>query len=203
MELNHRSPNISPSDHPNPTRDTKDTHSNIENVESNATHVLFSANTFLGSPLECSNARILDFVQVLHTLGDIDQQVRASRIRTEAPDLSGIGDVPSVLVSENTGSDLEIVTSADLAGFDITSGLFLEREGDGVETVVLVLRFGEGGHGGGGLDGLTVTDDRVGLLEGDTGVVFLEILKYGTENPVIIKRRTRISRKRTAKIHKP
>jgi len=111
----------------------------IENVESNTTHVLLSANTFLGRPLECSNARILDFVEVLYTLGNIDQQVRASCVRAKAPDFPGIGDVPSVFVGEDARANLVIVSGTDLAGFDVLGSLFLEGKGDGIETVVLVL----------------------------------------------------------------
>jgi hypothetical protein len=46
--------------------------SDIQNVEATATHVFFGKRTFLGSPLESSNARILDFVKVLDSLGDIN-----------------------------------------------------------------------------------------------------------------------------------
>ena len=49
----------------------------ILEVESDTTHVLFSHHTFLGGPLECSLEGVLDFVQVLHLFGHIDQQVGA------------------------------------------------------------------------------------------------------------------------------
>ena len=41
---------------------------------------------------------------------------------------------------------------------------------------MFVLGLGQGNDGGLGLDGLTVTDDGVRNLEGNTSVVFLEIL---------------------------
>jgi hypothetical protein len=50
---------------------------NILEVESDTTHVLFSHNTFLGSPLKGSLKGVLDFMQVLHLLGHVDQQVSA------------------------------------------------------------------------------------------------------------------------------
>ena len=50
---------------------------NILEVESDTAHVLFSHHTFLGGPLECSLEGVLDFVQVLHLFGHIDQQVGA------------------------------------------------------------------------------------------------------------------------------
>jgi hypothetical protein len=43
---------------------------------------------------------------------------------------------------------------------------------------VLVLRLRQGDDGGLGLDSLTVPDNGIGLLERDTGMVFLEILRY-------------------------
>jgi hypothetical protein len=46
---------------------------------------------------------------------------------------------------------------------------------------VLVLGLGKGGHGGLGLNGLTVTDDGVGDLEGNTSVVLDEILQANLE----------------------
>jgi hypothetical protein len=70
------------------------TYSDIENIEAGTMHVLLSTDTFLGSPLECSDARALDFVEVLHTLGNIDKQVGASGLGTETPDLPCIGDIP-------------------------------------------------------------------------------------------------------------
>ena len=152
------------------------THSDIKNINTNTTHVLLSANTLLGRPLEGSNARILDFVEVLHTLRDIDEHVRASGVRTEAPDLAGIGDVPAELVGEDARADLVIVAGVDLAGLDRLREGLVDGQGLRVETVVLVLRLGERDDGRLRLDGLTVANDRVRNLEGDTSVVLLEIL---------------------------
>ena len=149
---------------------------NIEDVDTDTTHVLVSHGTFLGGPLEGSNARILDFVEVLHTLRDIDEHVRASGVRTEAPDLAGIGDVPAELVGEDARPDLVIVAGVDLAGLDGLREGLVNGHRLGVETVVLVLRLGEGDNRGLSPDGLTVGDDRVGDLEGNTSVVLLEIL---------------------------
>lgn len=148
----------------------------INNVHADTAHVLLSAYTFLGRPLEGSNARVLDFVEVLHTLGDINQQVRASGVGAKTPNLAGIGNVPAILVGENTSAGLEVVTRVNLAIFDGQAELLIYRLGLDIETVVLVLRLGEGNNRGLGLDSLTVTDDGIGLLERNTGVVFLKIL---------------------------
>ena len=100
---------------------------NIHNVYSNTTHVLLSADTLLRRPLERSDTRVLDFVKVLHTLGDIDQQIRAGSVRAETPDLAGIGNIPTVLVGENTSASLEIVTGVDLAILDRLAEFILKR----------------------------------------------------------------------------
>ena len=42
----------------------------------------------LGGPLEASNTRILDFIQVLDSLGAVNHDVGAVGVRAEAPDLS-------------------------------------------------------------------------------------------------------------------
>ena len=42
----------------------------------------------LGGPLEASNTRILDFIQVLGSLGAVNHDVGAVGVRAEAPDLS-------------------------------------------------------------------------------------------------------------------
>lgn len=154
----------------------ENTYSDIKNVDADTTNVLLAADTLLGRPLEGSNARVLDFVQVLNSLGDIDQQVGASGVGAETPDLPGIGDIPAVLVSEETGTDLEIVTGADDAVLDGLGEFLLDGESLGEYTVVLVLGLGEGDDARLSLDGLTVGNDRVGNLEGNTGVVVLEIL---------------------------
>ena len=152
------------------------THSNIKDIYPNTTHFLLSADTLLGSPLEGGDTRILDFVQVLHTLGDIDQQIGTSSIGTETPDLPSIGNIPPVLVGHKPSTSLEIVTGIDLAVLNSEGELVLEGQGLEVQTVVLVLGLGQGNDGGFSFDGLTVADDGVRNLEGNTSMVFLKIL---------------------------
>ena len=113
----------------------------------------------------------------MNTLGSVDHQVRASCVGAETPDLSGIGSVPLVFVSHNPSACFEIVTGADLA--ILNGGGELVRKGLGIEiqTIVFVLGLAEGSNGRYFLDGLTVADDRVGNLEGNTSMVLLEVLK--------------------------
>ena len=171
MELYHRSGCDKNQEHSNGKA-----YSDIKDVDSDTSHVLLGANTLPCSPLEGGDARILDFVQVLHPLGDIDQQIRAGGIGTETPDLPGIGDIPSELISHNPSTSLEIVTGADLAVLDGEGEFLFDGQGFQIQTIVLVLGLGEGDYGGLNLNGFTVTNDGVRDLEGDTSVVFLEIL---------------------------
>lgn len=166
----------------------------IHDVETNGTHWLFGNGTFLGGPLETGDNGILDFVEVLHSLGLVDEQVGAGGLRTEAPNLSGIGDVPTVVVSEDPGTSLEIVTRADSASLNVLANLLRQRGGGDVETVVLVGRLGQSSHARVTTDGLTVRHDGVGNAERHTSVVLLKILQAnlqvkltGTGNDVLTR----------------
>jgi len=159
------------------TMDSISVKGDIQNVETASTKVLISNRTFLGGPLESSNARILDFVKVLDSLGGVNQQVGTSSVGTETPNLTGFCDIPTVLVSELTSTDLEIVTGTNLASFNLVGKLFIKGHTTHVDTVMLVGRLGQTVNGGFSLDGFTVLDNWVTELEGNTSVVFLEILQ--------------------------
>lgn len=88
---------------------------NIIDVESDSTTVLVTKHTFLGGPLEASHDGVLDFVQVLHSLGAIHHDVRSIGFGAKAPDLTGLGDVIFVLVSQIAATRLEVVTGIHLA----------------------------------------------------------------------------------------
>lgn len=154
---------------------------NIEDVEADGTHGLLGNGTLTGSPLETGDNGILDFVEVLDGLGLVDEQVGTGGVGTEAPNLTGIGNIPAVLVSKDTGTSLEVVTGADLAGLNGEGDLLLDGLSSHVQTVVLVGRLGQSSHAGGTSDGLTVSNDGVGDTEGNTSVVLLEILKTNLE----------------------
>ena len=68
----------------------------------------------LGGPLESSDDRILDLVEVLHSLGAVDEDVGAGGVGAEAPDLTGLGDVVLVLVGQVATTGLEVVAGVDL-----------------------------------------------------------------------------------------
>jgi hypothetical protein len=149
----------------------------IHDVETDGTHGLLSNGTLLGGPLETRDDGVLDFAEVLDGLGLVNEQVGTVGVRTEAPNLTGIGDVPAVLVSEDTGTSLEIVTRADLAGLDGEGDLLVKGLSSDVETVVLVGRLGQSSDARSAADGLTVLDNGVGDTERNTSVVLLEILQ--------------------------
>jgi len=103
----------------------------IKNLEADSSHVLFTENTFLGGPLESSDERVLDFVEVLNSLGLIEKKVGSGGVGTEAPDLTGIGDIPGVVVGEETSTILRVVSGGTLSPFDgfgeaVSKGLSLE-----------------------------------------------------------------------------
>ena len=150
---------------------------NIHDVEADGAHGLLSNRTFLGSPLETRDDGVLDFTQVLDGLGLVNEQVGTGGVGTEAPNLTGIGDVPAVLVSKDTGTRLDIITRSDDTSLDSAGHLLVQRLSSEVETVVLVGRLGQRGDAGSGVDGLTVLHDGVGDTERNTGVVLLEILQ--------------------------
>lgn len=151
--------------------------SNIKDVEADRAHGLLSDGTLTGGPLETRDERVLDFVKVLDSLGLVNQQVGTGGVGTEAPNLTGIGDIPAVLVSKETGTSLEIVTGSDLASLNGQGDLLVKGLGSEVQTVVLVGRLGQSSHAGSASDGLTVGDDGVGDTKGNTSVVLLEILQ--------------------------
>ena len=70
------------------------TNRNVEDVYPHTTHEFFCADTFPSRPLERSHARVLNFIQVLHTLRHINEQVRTGGIGAETPDLACVSDVP-------------------------------------------------------------------------------------------------------------
>lgn len=153
----------------------------IHDVEADGTHGLLGNGTLAGGPLETRDDRVLDFAQVLDSLGLINQQVGAVGVGAEAPDLAGIGDVPAIFVGEDTGADLDIVTGTNLAGLNGIGDLAVKRLSNDVDSVVLVGRLGEGGHAGSASNGLAVRDDGGRNAEGNSGVVLLEILETNLE----------------------
>jgi hypothetical protein len=130
-------------------------------------HVLLAEHTLLGGPLEGGDERVLDLVKVLDT--HVDEGVGAGGLGAEAPDLTGLSDVPAVLLGELAGAGLGVVAGGDLAVLDGLRQAVSEGLGGEVETVVLVGRLGQTGLVGLVGDGLAERHDGVGGLELDSG----------------------------------
>ncbi|TKW57868.1 hypothetical protein CTA1_8343 [Colletotrichum tanaceti] len=149
----------------------------IHDVPANGTHRLLGNGTLAGGPLETRDNGVLDFVEVLDGLGLVDEQVGASGVGAEGPDLTGVGDVPAEVIGQNAGTSLEVITGADLAGLDLLGELLVNGLSDHVDTVVLVGRLRQSSDAGLADNGLTVLDDGVGDDEGNTGVVVHQIVQ--------------------------
>ncbi len=94
-------------------------------------------------PLEPSHDAVLDLVKVLHSLGHVHQEVGSGSVGSEAPDLTGLGDIPLVFVSQVTAAGLELLTGRHVALVDVFGETVGERLGLHVQTVVLVGRLGQ------------------------------------------------------------
>ena len=150
---------------------------NVLNVEADTSHVLLSNDTLLGGPLEGSLARVLDFVEELALLGGVNEQVGASGLGAEAPDLHGIVGVPGEVILKNLLADLDVLLGGDLLVLNSHREVFGQGAGPGEDSVMLVGGLGEALNGGLVGDGFLVGDDGVTLLEGALGVLLLKILK--------------------------
>mmetsp|Transcript_10273 Transcript_10273/g.8825 ORF Transcript_10273/g.8825 Transcript_10273/m.8825 type:complete len:696 (-) Transcript_10273:337-2424(-) len=150
---------------------------NINNVDSDGSHVFFTENSFLGGPLESRVHGVSDFVHELNSLGDIDEDVTTTIFGTEAPDSEGFFLIPFEFISQSLGSGLNIILGSDITLFDEISNTFGEGLGLAVKSVMLVGRLGQADLTGFSGDGFLVGNDGVRLLNGAVGVFFLQILQ--------------------------
>merc|ERR1712154_393414 len=93
--------------------------SNVVKIEADTAHVFVAQNSLLGGPLEASNTGVLDFIEILNSLGAVNEDVGAEGLGTEAPDLPGLGDVVFVLLVEVTSSSLQLIPGGHLAVVDV------------------------------------------------------------------------------------
>lgn len=131
----------------------------IHDVEPDAAHGLLSDWSLTGSPLESRDDGILDFGKVLDGLGLINQQVGTVGVWSETPNLPGVGNIPTVLIGQNTGTELEIITGRDLARLNGLGNILVKWLGNHVKTIVLVGRLGQSGDARLASNGLSVLDD--------------------------------------------
>ena len=139
--------------------------------------MLISHDTLLGSPLEGSLDGVLDFLEVLNLFGDINDDVGASGIWTEAPDLLGIIRIPLIIILKDSGSFSLLLLGGNLVIFNGLSELITERRSGTEDSVMLVGRLGETDLGGLLSDSLLVGNDWVTLLDWALSVLLFEILE--------------------------
>jgi hypothetical protein len=139
--------------------------------------VLISQNTLLSGPLEGSFSGVLNFLKILHLLGNIDEEVSTSGLRTEAPDLLGIIRIPFIVINKSSQSLFSVLLGSNLVILDGLSELVTHRSSSAENSVMLVGRLGETNLTGFFNDSLFVGDDWVTLLDWALGVLLFEILE--------------------------
>jgi len=150
----------------------------IENVKLATSHLFFHKGTFFGSPLESGDNGIFDFVQVVNSLGGVNNDVWSDDIRTEAPDLFGVVWVPAPFFSQVVDLFFGVLEFwRDFFVFHLDDQIGLDWLGFHEDSVMLVWRFGQRGHGGFLADSFSVGDDWVGLDDWDLSVVFFQIFQ--------------------------
>jgi len=150
---------------------------NIDDVDSDLSHVFFREDTFLGGPLEAGFHGVLDFVHELNSLSEINEHVGASIFRTESPDSGGFFLVPFEFLSQSLGSELGIILGAEISLFNEIGDTFFQGLGSAVKSVVLVGRLGKADLVGFSRDGFLVGNDGVGLLDFAVSVFSGKILQ--------------------------
>lgn len=69
-------------------------------------YLLLSHGSLVHGPVESADDRLLDFVQVVHTLRGVDEDVGSGPLGSEGPYLTRFGYVPLVRVREVAGAGL-------------------------------------------------------------------------------------------------
>jgi len=79
--------------------------------------VRFKAEIFylFRGPLKSSYHRVLNFIEVLYTLGAIDQYVRSAAVRSKAPDFSRLRHVVIVFLVQITSAHFEVISRINFA----------------------------------------------------------------------------------------
>ena len=104
-----------------PTVDGVHVQGHIVLMEAHTTYVFLTQSTLFGGPLEASYHTILDLIEVLHTLSDISEDVGASAVRPEAPDLAGLSHIPLILFCQIAGPLLELLAGRHLTLVNVLS----------------------------------------------------------------------------------
>mmetsp|Transcript_10545 Transcript_10545/g.29798 ORF Transcript_10545/g.29798 Transcript_10545/m.29798 type:complete len:859 (+) Transcript_10545:55-2631(+) len=151
----------------------------ILDLEGDTSHVLLGKRTVLGGPLQGGDDAILDLIQVLDSLGHINNHVWSSGVRSEAPNLPGTNIlVPLELLGKVSSPGLRLVSWSNES---LVNGLwesFLEWPGGHVYSVMLVGGLGHDGLLGRLGDSLPEGHDRIGDSDrGSSHEILLQILE--------------------------
>jgi len=157
--------------------------SDIMDIYSNTSHVLVTHDTLSGGPLEGSLDGVLDFVQELHTLGDINENIWTVGVWTEGPDLHGIILLPDKIftddfwIHQHLRSLLGFTLWTDLIILNLLGEFITEWTTLAEKSVMLVWRLGEAHLGGLGVNSFLVGDDWVSLNDFALGELLNKILQ--------------------------
>mmetsp|Transcript_18460 Transcript_18460/g.42612 ORF Transcript_18460/g.42612 Transcript_18460/m.42612 type:complete len:276 (+) Transcript_18460:517-1344(+) len=150
---------------------------NIHEIESTSSQLFFAKGSRSCGPVKSSNHRFLDFKQVVHSLSGINIGVGSSLVRSKGPDFSGLGHVPTKVISKLAPQSLRLHLGIDLTIFNRVTQLTRHGFGFQEETVMFVCGLRETGDTGFGLHGLTVRYNWVGNLHLSSHEILLKILQ--------------------------
>mmetsp|Transcript_1719 Transcript_1719/g.2053 ORF Transcript_1719/g.2053 Transcript_1719/m.2053 type:complete len:574 (+) Transcript_1719:18-1739(+) len=150
---------------------------NIHQVETASTHLFLTEGSVLGSPGESSYNRLLNLHQVVHSLRGINEKIGSGSIRSEGPDLTCLGYIPSELISHLTSLNLLVSSGKNITFIDGKRKLGSNGVSLNKETVVLVGRLGKTGLVRLTLTSLTEGYDGIRNLNLSSHEIILKILK--------------------------
>lgn len=150
---------------------------NVQDVNSDGSHVFVSQDSFFGGPLESVFHGVFDFGHELDSFGGIDQDIGSLIFGSEGPYFEGVSLVPSIGLLEDLGSFLGLGSGSTFSGFDVFGETFFEGLGLAIESVMFIGGFGETDLVGLFGDGFFIGDDGVGFDDFNVGEFGLEIVE--------------------------
>lgn len=115
----------------------------VNHIESHSSHVFFTENSTLGDDSESNEHMFLDFVHVLASLSQINQNVWSFSERSETPDFVAQIFVPTELFRQNLDS-LFCISEVDVSVFNGLRKLLSNGLAGAEESVLRVGGFGHG-----------------------------------------------------------
>mmetsp|Transcript_25046 Transcript_25046/g.53989 ORF Transcript_25046/g.53989 Transcript_25046/m.53989 type:complete len:483 (+) Transcript_25046:135-1583(+) len=150
---------------------------NIHEVEPASTHLFLTKRTVLGGPGETADNRLLNFEEVVHTLGGVNEKIGSSALRSKGPNLTGLSDIPAKFIRHLTALGLRLVTGGNFTIINRKTEFSTNSSSLHKETVVLVGRLGKTGLVRLAGTCLTEGDDGIRDLDLSSHKVLLKILE--------------------------